>query len=200
MGIIINIDHFTRFGNLKKELSTIETELLSGTEILINSALNLNRGITGNSTAKCCDLNRGNNCKSVLKIKITDIPNELRWLCPECGSEGVIQNWRKSPVYLQSLHGRVKKKKFLNTELTLSRESFLILNNLVSSKLDLSILLNAAEEVDSKIHMYIAEFDILRILEQIALNAVSQPERKNELLSLKNEIINSFYSADKTFN
>lgn len=199
MGIIINIDHFTRFGNLKKELSINESELITGSEKLINSALNYRRGITYISTARCSDLNKENGCTACLQIIITDVPNELTWSCPKCGNKGIIQNWRRSPVYIKSLQNGIKKKKALNTELVLSAENFLLLKTLGSSKLDLSILLNSAVYTGSTYSMHIAEFDILRVFELIGDNSVRNPEKKNELLSLKNEIIESFYSANKTF-
>jgi len=195
MGIVINIDNYTSNGILKKGLSSSETALLSRTENLINSALKTGKGTTGDSPVRCCDLNTGSSCENTLKIIITDVPNELKWSCAECGSEGVIRNWRKSPVYLKSLRNRIKKEITLNTVLKLSKEKFYLLKNIGSTKGDLFIILNSAVEGDTEYTMHIAEFDILRILELIAEKIRKNPERKDELLGLKKEIMDSFYSS-----
>lgn len=195
MGIIVNFDNYTKFGILKKDLSLSESQLLSGSEFLIKLALNSVRGSVEDSPAKCSDLNLENCCDGRLKIVITDVPNELTWTCSKCGAEGTIRNWRKSPVYLKSLRNREKKEKKLNTLLTLSKKNFDILKKIGSSKTDLFIILNSAGEFNSKYQMHIAEFDILRILELVAEKIRKNPEQKNELLELKAEIVESFYSS-----
>jgi len=195
MGITINIENYTRYGMIRKELSASESELLAGSETLIDSAQKSGRGIIEDSGTRCCDLNTGSTCNGKLKIVITDIPNELSWFCGECGSEGVIQNWRKSPVYLKSLRNREKKGKSLSTVLKLSGKNFSLLKDISSSKADLFIIFNSAAEENSDYTMHIAEFDILRILELVAERIRKNPEQKEELLELKGEIVGSFYSS-----
>jgi hypothetical protein len=195
MGIIINIENYTKDGMIRKDLSDSESELISGSEILINSAQKSGRGVIENSSAKCSNFNPGSSCAGMLKIVIRDIPNELSWICPECGSEGVIRNWRKSPLYLKSLNSREKKAKPLSTQLKLSKKNFELLKKISSSKVDLFIIFNSAVEGNSVYNMHIAEFDILRVLELIAEKIRKNPEQKNSLLSLKREIVESFYTS-----
>ena len=194
MGIVINIENYTKNGMIRKDLSDSDSELLAGSEILINSAQKSGRGIIGDSSIRCSDLTHGSNCEGTLQIIIRDIPNELSWKCPVCGSEGVIQNWRKSPLYIKSLRSREKREKPLSTILKLSKENFKLLKNIGSTKADLFIIFNSAVEVNSDYCMHIAEFDILRILELVAEKITKNPEIKDKLLSLKREIVESFYA------
>lgn len=195
MGIIINIENYTKDGMIRKDLSDSESELIRGSETLINSAQKSGRGVIENSSVKCSNFNPGSSCAGMLKIIIRDIPNELSWICPECGSEGVIRNWRKSPLYLKSLNSREKKARPLSTQLKLTKENFELLKKISSSKVDLFIIFNSAVEGNSVYNMHIAEFDILRVLELIAEKIRKNPEQKNSLLSLKREIVESFYTS-----
>lgn len=196
MGIIINIENYTKDGMIRKDLSDSESELIRGSETLINSAQKAGRGVIENSSTRCTDFNPGSSCAGMLKIVIRDIPNELSWICPECGSEGVIRNWRKSPLYLKSLNSREKKARPLSTQLKLSKKNFELLKEISSSKVDLFIIFNSAVEGNSEYNMHIAEFDILRVLELVAEKISKNPEQKNDLLSLKREIVESFNSSN----
>ena len=199
MGIIINIENYTKGGIIRKDLSDSESELIRGSETLISSAQKSGRGVIENSSTRCSGFNPGSSCAGMLKIVIRDIPNELSWVCPECGIEGVIQNRRKSPLYLKSLNSREKKEKPLSTQLKLSKENFELLKKISSSKADLFIIFNSAVEGSSLYSMHIAEFDILRVLELVAEKIGKNPEQKNELLSLKREIVESFYTSKTSY-
>lgn len=195
MGIIINIENYTKDGMIRKDLSDSESELIRGSETLISSAQKSGRGVIKNSSTRCSDFNPGSSCTGMLKIVIRDIPNELSWICPECGIEGLIQNWRKSPLYLKSLNSGEKKERLLSTQLKLSGKNFELLKKISSSKVDLFIIFNSAVKGNSVYNMHISEFDILRVLELVAEKISKNPEQKNELLSLKREIVESFYTS-----
>ena len=180
---------------IRKDLSDSESQLIQGSETLINSAQKAGRGVVEKSSARCSDFNPGSSCSGLLNIVIKDIPNELSWTCPECGIDGVIKNWRKSPLYLKSLCSREKKERHLGTQLKLSKKNFELLRGISSSKVDLFIIFNSAVEGNSEYNMHIAEFDILRVLELVAEKIRKNPEQKNDLLSLKREIVDSFYTS-----
>jgi len=191
MGSSINIESFTRFGTPKKDLSAAEENLLKRSETLINLSSESARGIIHGSGMKCSDFT-GIPCSGEITVLLTDIPNELRWSCDICGTEGVIQNWRKSPAYINSVKQKLREKKQEATTLCLSPEGYSRMKKLAADKADLMDILSSAAEQDGLYIIPISEFDIMRLIEVIAIRIEMRDKDRPELSALRDEIITSF--------
>ncbi|HOP62046.1 MAG TPA: hypothetical protein PK358_01225 [Spirochaetota bacterium] len=192
MGSTINIESFTSFGTLKNGLSENDMFLFRRSEALINLASSSVKGVIHGSGMKCSDFTGISTCSGEIKVLLTDIPNELRWSCDICGSEGVIKNWRKSPGYLNSVKRKIREKNLEPTILQLSPESYGHIKRLAEDKNDLSNLLDSAEEKDGGYNIHISEFDIMRLIEIIALRIEMRGKDRPALSTLRDEIISSF--------
>jgi hypothetical protein len=191
MGSTINIECFTRFGTPKKDLSASEQILLKRSETLINLASDSSKGIIHGSGMKCSDFT-GIPCDGEITVLLTDIPNELRWSCSVCRAEGVIQNWRKSPAYINSVRQKLREKKQEATTLRLSPEGYSRMKKLAADKADLMDILSSAAEQDGLYIIPISEFDIMRLIEVIAIRIEMRDKDRPELSALRDEIITSF--------
>ncbi len=191
MGSTINIECFTRFGTPKKDLSASEQILLKRSETLINLTSDSTKGIIHGSGMKCSDFT-GIPCGGEITVLLTDIPNELRWSCSICGTEGVIQNWRKSPAYINSVKQKLREKKQEATTLRLSSEGYNRMKKLAAEKSDLINIFSTAEEKDGFYIIPISEFDIMRLIEVIAIRIEMRDKDRPELSALRDEIITSF--------
>lgn len=192
MGSTINIERFTRFGTPKRDLTEKEQTLFRRTEALINLASDSARGIIHGSGMRCSDFTGIPSCSGEITVLLTDIPNELRWSCDVCGSEGVIQNWRKSPAYINSVKKKLMEKSREATKLRLSQEGYSRIKKLAEDKRDLMDILSSAEEKDGEYIIPISEFDIMRLIEIIALRIETRGGDRPALSALRDEIITSF--------
>lgn len=191
MGSTINIESFTRFGTPKKDLSIADEILFKRSEILINMASDSVKGIIHGSGMKCSDFT-GVTCTGEITVQLMDIPNELRWSCSVCGTEGVIKNWRKSPAYINSVKQKLREKKQEATTLRLSPEGYSRMKKLAAGKEDLMEILSSAAEQDGIFIIPISEFDIMRLIEVIAIRIELRDKDRPELSALRDEIITSF--------
>ncbi len=192
MGSTVNIENFTHFGTPKRNLTEKEKNLLRKTEALINIASESAKGIIHGSGMKCSDFTGVPSCGGEITVLLTDIPNELHWSCNVCGSEGVIQNWRKSPAYMNSVKKKLREKKQESTKLRLSPESYNQIKILAENKADLLNILDSAEEEDGAYIIPISEFDIMRLIEIIAIRIEMKGLDRPALSALRDEIITSF--------
>lgn len=192
MGSTINIESFTCFGTPKRDLSDNEKMLFRKTETLINLASDSTRGIIHGTGMKCCDYTGISSCSGEITVLLTDIPNILRWSCNKCGADGVIQNWRKSPAYINSVKQKLREKKQEATTLRLSPEGYRRMKNLAFDKADLMEILSSAAEQDGLYFIPISEFDIMRLIEVIAIRIEMRDKDRPELSALRDEIITSF--------
>jgi hypothetical protein len=191
MGSTINIESFTRFGTPKRDLSIADEILFKRSEILINMASDSAKGIIHGSGMKCSDFT-GVPCSGEITVQLMDIPNELRWSCNVCGTEGVIKNWRKSPAYINSVRQKLREKKQEATTLRLSPEGYSRMKKLAADKADLMDILSSAAEQDGLYIIPISEFDIMRLIEVIAIRIEMRDKDRPELSALRDEIITSF--------
>lgn len=192
MGSTINIESFTRFGTPKRDLTDTEQILFQKSEALINLASGSTRGIIHGSGMKCSDFTGVPSCSGEITVLLTDIPNELRWSCNVCGSRGVIQNWRKSPAYINSVKKKLREKSLESTTLRLSGEGYARMKKLAENKSDLMSILSSAEERNGEYLIPISEFDIMRLIEIIALRIEMRGDDRPVLSALRDEIITSF--------
>ena len=42
-------------------------------------------------------------CSGFIRVQRSDVPAEISWICPECGDNGLIVNWRKCPWDLSEI-------------------------------------------------------------------------------------------------
>jgi hypothetical protein len=191
MGSTINIESFTRFGTPKKDLSIADEILFKRSETLIILTSDSRKRIIHGSGMKCSDIT-GVPCRGEITVLLMDIPNELRWSCSVCGTEGVIKNWRKSPAYLNSVKQKLREKKQEATTLRLSPEGYSRMKKLAEGKTDLMEILSSASEKNGEYIIPISEFDIMRLIEVIAIRIELRDKDKPELSALRDEIITSF--------
>jgi len=191
MGSTINIESFTRFGTPKKDLSSTDEVIFKRSEALINIASDSAKGIIHGSGMKCSDFT-GVPCGGEITVLLMDIPNELHWSCDVCGTEGVIKNWRKSPAYINSVKQKLREKKQEATTLRLSPEGYCRMKKLAAEKEDLMGILTSAAEQDGVYIIPITEFDIMRLIEVIAIRIELRDKDRPELSALRDEIITSF--------
>jgi len=192
MGSIINIENFTRFGSARKNLSDAEEKIFMNSESLINKVSGATKGAFQYSDIPCSEFSGNSICSGNLKILITDIPNELRWACPLCGSDGVIKNWRKSPAYRHFRKERLIEKQQEPTTLKLSASNYEYLLTLASETEVLHNILLTGKKEENCYIIPISEFNILRLIEIIALKIEMRNGDRPALSALRDEIINSF--------
>lgn len=192
MGSTVNIEFFTRFGTPKKDLTEGEKILFRRSEELINIASGSTRGIIHGSGMKCRNFTGLSSCDGEISVLLTDIPNELRWSCDTCGADGVIQNWRKSPAYVTSVKQKLREKNNDRAVLRLSEKGYNRMKLLAENKGDLLNILASATAEDGEFVIPISEFDIMRLIEVIALRIEMRGNDRGELSALRDEIITSF--------
>ncbi len=192
MGSTVNIEFFTRFGTPKKDLTEGEQILFRRSEELINIASASTRGIIHGSGMKCCQYTGLSSCNGEISVLLTDIPNELRWSCDTCGADGVIQNWRKSPSYLNSVKKKLREKNNDRAVLRLSEKGYNRMKILAENREDLINILDSAAEENGEFIIPISEFDIMRLIEIVALRIEVRGNDRGELSALRDEIITSF--------
>jgi len=192
MGSTINIENFTRFGSARKNLSENEEKEFKSSEKLINKVSGSLKGTLHSSDIPCSEFSANSTCGGTLNVLITDIPNELRWSCPVCGSGGVIKNWRKSPSYKNICRERIIKKQSEATTLRLPFACYDYLSELVSGMDEFQEILSAGEKGDEEYIIPISEFNLLRLIEIIALRIEMRYGDRASLTALRDEIMNSF--------
>ncbi len=181
MNIIHNMDQYLSRRGAKKNLSPSEKVLLERCEGIIFSALSLRRGESP-VTVACNSMTGDATCTSHLHISITDVPNEIRWECTCCGTNGVIQNWRKSLLSSEPAVIAKTNRRESATMLTLPADFYTVLEESCTGNPELMMLLSMAERGEDTCSFHAAEFDRNRFLNTISGRAAACNDEKFMML------------------
>jgi predicted RNA-binding Zn-ribbon protein involved in translation (DUF1610 family) len=187
MGIIIDINDFLHYGNVKYDLSHVDIMLF---ELCQNAILATSHVIKGEPivTDIRCELFTANpDCTGTVTVLITHVPNQIHWKCPLCGSEGIIKNWKNSPQYIQFLKNNKQKSKHAKA-ITLSSDEFEKLVDLSDSMDECKAMITSAQKTGTTYIISVNDINVLQILEKLIFKIELKTSNRSFFIKLRDEL------------
>ncbi len=98
---ITDIEHFTDSGG--EPIPAPARRLSEYLGSLIQAASVRPSGHPDDTPVRCRRRPGRRPCSGFIRVHRSDVPAEISWICPECGDNGLIVNWRKCPWDLSEI-------------------------------------------------------------------------------------------------
>ncbi|MGB4270142.1 MAG: hypothetical protein WBK20_13320 [Spirochaetota bacterium] len=187
MGIIIDIHDFLHYGNVKYDLPLADIMLFKRCQTAIHKTANLIKGEAIVTNIQCELFTANASCTGTVTVLITHVPNQINWKCPVCGSEGIIKNWKDSPLYMQFLKDSNQKNKQTKT-ITLSSEEFEKLVNLFGSLDECKDMIASAHKTGTSYTISVNTLTVFQILEKLIFKIELKTPERPFYIKLRDEL------------
>lgn len=187
MGIIIDINDFLYYGNIKFDLSHADIQLFERCQNAVLATSHIIKGEPTVTDIQCKLFTADQDCAGTVTVLITNVPNQIRWECPVCGSEGVIKNWKNSPQYIQFLKSTKQKSEHTKT-ITLSSDEFEKLVELSYVMDECKAMIASAQKTGSTYTISVNDINVLQILEKLIFKIELKTADRSFFIKLRDEL------------
>ncbi|GAB4221295.1 MAG TPA: hypothetical protein PLV81_14140 [Spirochaetota bacterium] len=187
MGIVIDINDFLHYGNVKYNLAHADKMLFDRCQAAICATTNLIKGEAIVTDISCKLFTDNPDCKGTVTVLITHVPNQIHWKCPACGSEGIIKNWKNSPLYIQFLKDSNQKSKQIKS-ITLSSEEFEKLVNLSDGLDECKAMIASAQKTGTSYTISVNTINVFQILEKLIFKIELKTPDRPFYIKLRDEL------------